>query len=111
MSERLSGDGALIFEGEAFPIHYTLVFAIGGRRRSASGVVTSAGDLPDSIFRSAHARLRLDDGMEFSVALRRKAPGGPALLSSLGSDQGLKLICLRLVARRSMPSVARMGVA
>jgi len=101
MSARLSGEGALVVAGQDLPIRYTLVIALAGRRRSGSGAITSAREVPDTAFSSSNTRLRLEDGTEFRVALKRKIPGGEIMISTLGSAEALKRIASESLHARS----------
>jgi len=82
-SARLSGDGALIAASGNLPVRYTLVITLGGRRRSAMGVVDGSAALLDAAMKSPGSRLRLDDGTELRVALRRRTPDGPVWFTRL----------------------------
>lgn len=84
-TDRLSGKGLLTAPGLTFPVSYTLVLTLGGRRRSATGVVEGSDAKLQEAITARALRLRLEDGTELAVALQRKVSTGPVLIRSVGA--------------------------
>lgn len=87
---RLSGHGEIVTPGLCVPVRYTLVVTLGGRRSSASGVIDAPEMILDAALGRPSPKLRLSDGTELAVALRRKVSDGPVLIRSIGSVHSLR---------------------